>query len=59
MGKPEGYKKNWEDPGVDGGINIKTYLQELGLGGTDWFDLAQDRYRRRALVNAVMKFWVP
>jgi len=29
-------------------------LQELGCGGMDWFDLAQDKDRWWALVNAVM-----
>jgi len=38
---------------------IKIDLQELGCGGMDWIDLAQDRGRRRALVNAVMKLRVP
>jgi hypothetical protein len=34
-------------------------LVEIGLGGEDWIGLAQDRYRWRALVNAVMNFRVP
>jgi hypothetical protein len=34
-------------------------LLDIGLGGVDWIGLAQDRYRWRALVNAVMKFRFP
>ena len=33
-------------------------LQEVGLGGMDWIDLAQNRDRWRTLVNAVMKLRV-
>jgi len=34
-------------------------LQEVGCGGTDWIDVAQNKDRWRALVNAVMKLQVP
>jgi hypothetical protein len=39
--------------------NIKMDLLEIGLGVVDWIHLAQDRYRWRALVNAVMNLQVP
>jgi len=58
VGKPEGKRplgrprRRWED-------NIKMDLQEVGCDVTDWIDLAQDRDRWRAFVNAVMKLRVP
>jgi hypothetical protein len=34
-------------------------LREIGWDDVDWIDVAQDRDRWRAYVNAVMKFRVP
>jgi hypothetical protein len=53
VGKPEGKRplgktgRSWED-------NIRMYLREIGWGGMDWIDLAQDRDQWRAIVNTVM-----
>jgi hypothetical protein len=58
VGKPEGKRPfgrprhRWED-------DIKMDLQEVGCGVMDWIELAQDRDRWPALVNAVMNLRVP
>jgi hypothetical protein len=58
VGKPEGKsplgrpRRRWED-------NIKIDLQEVGGGGGDWMELAQNRDRWRALVGTVRDFRVP
>ena len=52
--KPEGRRplgrprREWE-------YNIKMDLQKVGCS-VDWFDLVQDRDRRRVPVNAVVNF---
>ena len=57
VGKPEGKRppwrprRRWED-------NIKTDLEDVGCGSMDWIELARDRDRWRALVDAVMNFRV-
>ena len=58
VGKPEGKRElgrprnRWVD-------NIKMGFQEVGWVGMDWIDLAQDRDRCRAVVDAVMNLRVP
>jgi hypothetical protein len=39
--------------------NIKTDLGNMGWGGMDWIDLAEDRDQWTALVNTVMNLQVP
>jgi len=58
MEKPEGNRplgkprRRWED-------DIKMGFEEVGCGGMDWIELAHDRDRWRAVVNAVMNLRVP
>jgi len=47
-----------EDPGVGGSIILR-WIFRTWDGSIEWIDLAQDRDRRRALVNAVRNLRVP
>jgi hypothetical protein len=58
VGKPEG-KRPLGRPRRRWINNIKMGLLEIGLSVVDWIGLAQDRYRWRALMNAVMNLRVP
>jgi hypothetical protein len=49
LGRP---RHKWED-------NIKMDVQEIGGGGGDWMELAQDRDRWRTLVSTVKNLRVP
>jgi len=49
LGRP---KHRWEN-------DIKLDLQEVGCRGVDWIELARDRDRWWALVNAVMNLRFP
>jgi hypothetical protein len=55
MGKPEGKRR----PRRRREDNIIMDLREIGWGGMDWIDLAQDGDQWRVLVNMVMNLWVP
>jgi hypothetical protein len=39
--------------------DIKIDLREVGWGGMDWIDLAQDRDQWKVLVNTVINLRVP
>jgi hypothetical protein len=58
VGKPEGKRplgrprRKWED-------NTRMDHREIGWGGMDWIDLAQNRDQWRAVVNTVMNLRVP
>jgi hypothetical protein len=58
VGRPDGKNplgkrmRGWKN-------NIKMDFQEVGWGGMDWTDLAQDRDRWWALVSAEMNLRIP
>ena len=58
IGKPEG-RRPIERPRRKWGYKNKIDLQEAGFGGMDWIEIAQDRNRWRAILNAVMNLRVP
>jgi hypothetical protein len=44
-------RRSWE-------YNIKMDPREIGWGGMDWINLAEDKDQWRALVNMVTNFWI-
>jgi hypothetical protein len=58
VGKPEG-RRPLEIPRCRWVDNMKIGLKEIGWGGMEWIDLAEDRDQWRALVNMVMNLQVP
>jgi hypothetical protein len=58
VGKPE-EKRQLERSRCMWVDNFEMDLRDVGWGGIDWIDLAQDRYQWRALVNTVTNVRVP
>jgi hypothetical protein len=58
VGRPEGKiplgrrRRRWDD-------NIKMDLREVGINGTNWIRLVQNRVQWRAFVNTEMNLRVP
>jgi len=58
VGKPDGkrplgrHRFRWQD-------NVKMDFEDVGYGGMDCIELAQDMFIWRALVNAVINLRVP
>jgi hypothetical protein len=49
---------HWEDLAVGGRITLMD-LREMGINGTNWIQLAEDRVQWRAFVHTVMNPQVP
>jgi hypothetical protein len=56
--KPEG-GDHLVETGIDGMIILRWIFRKCGVGRMDWIDLAKDRDRWRAFINAVMNLRVP
>jgi hypothetical protein len=58
VGRPEGKRplgrprRRWEN-------NIKLDLREIGIGGTNWIRVAQDRVQCWTFENTVMNLQIP
>jgi hypothetical protein len=58
VGRPEGKRPlgrsrhRWDD-------NIKLDLREIGIDGTNWIWLAEDRVHLWAFMNTIMNLWRP
>jgi hypothetical protein len=58
VGKTEGKiplcrtRRRWQD-------DIRMGLRKIGWENVDWIHLARDRDMWRALVNTIIKLWVP
>jgi hypothetical protein len=58
VGKQEG-KRRLGRPNVGGRIILRWMSEEIGWGGMDWIDLAQDRDQWWALLNTIINLRVP
>jgi len=58
VGKCEG-KRQLGRTGLRRDDKVKMYLEDIELEGADWINLAQDRDKWQAVVNAVMKLLLP
>jgi hypothetical protein len=52
-------RDHWEDQETRWQDNIKMDLREIGIDGSNWILLAQDRVQWQACVNMVMNLWIP
>ena len=52
-------KDHLEDPGLEGRVILRWIFRKWDMRGMDRFDVAEDRNRWRALVNAVTNLRVP